>query len=158
MEERLYDLIFICMPATPEEEITRLIGVLEQAVADKGARLEKIEKWGARKMAYRVSKQREGYYVYGIAQRAGRGYQGTRAPVACRRPGDQVHDRAAGRRDQTAAEIGWTARTSREAATAEACGRERGTWRWFNAGHRDCSGRGARSAGKCPCGSCGATG
>ncbi len=63
MEERLYDLIFICMPATPEEEITRLIGVLEQAVADKGARLEKIEKWGARKMAYRVAKQREGYYA-----------------------------------------------------------------------------------------------
>ena len=72
MEERLYDLIFICMPATPEEEITRLIGVLEQAVADKGARLEKIEKWGARKMAYRVSKQREGYYVY-MALRSAQG-------------------------------------------------------------------------------------
>jgi small subunit ribosomal protein S6 len=64
MEERLYDLIFICMPATPEEEIAKLIGVLEQAVADRGAKLEKVEKWGARKMAYRVSKQREGYYVY----------------------------------------------------------------------------------------------
>ena len=72
MEERLYDLIFICMPATPEEEITRLIGVLEQAVADKGARLEKIEKWGARKMAYRVAKQREGYYVY-MALRSAQG-------------------------------------------------------------------------------------
>jgi small subunit ribosomal protein S6 len=72
MEERLYDLIFICMPATPEEEITRLIGVLEQAVADKGAKLEKIEKWGARKMAYRVSKQREGYYVY-MALRSAQG-------------------------------------------------------------------------------------
>ena len=64
MEDRLYDLIFICMPATPEEEITKLIGVLEQAVADRGAKVEKLEKWGARKMAYRVSKQREGYYVY----------------------------------------------------------------------------------------------
>jgi len=64
MEERLYDLIFICMPATPEEEIAKLIGVLEQAVADRGAKVEKVEKWGPRKMAYRVSKQREGYYVY----------------------------------------------------------------------------------------------
>jgi small subunit ribosomal protein S6 len=64
MEERLYDLIFICMPATPEEEIAKLIGSLEQAVADRGAKVEKVEKWGARKMAYRVSKQREGYYVY----------------------------------------------------------------------------------------------
>ena len=64
MEERLYDLIFICMPATPEEEISKLIGVLEQAVNDRGGKIEKTEKWGTRKMAYRVSKQREGYYVY----------------------------------------------------------------------------------------------
>jgi small subunit ribosomal protein S6 len=72
MEERLYDLIFICMPATPEEEIAKLIGVLEQAVADRGAKLEKVEKWGPRKMAYRVSKQREGYYVY-MALRSAQG-------------------------------------------------------------------------------------
>jgi small subunit ribosomal protein S6 len=72
MEERLYDLIFICMPATPEEEITKLIGVLEQAVNDRGGKLEKTEKWGTRKMAYRVSKQREGYYVY-MALRSAQG-------------------------------------------------------------------------------------
>ena len=72
MEERLYDLIFICMPATPEEEITKLIGVLEQAVNDRGGKIEKTEKWGTRKMAYRVSKQREGYYVY-MALRSAQG-------------------------------------------------------------------------------------
>jgi small subunit ribosomal protein S6 len=72
MEERLYDLIFICMPATPEEEISKLIGVLEQAVSDRGGKLEKTEKWGTRKMAYRVSKQREGYYVY-MALRSAQG-------------------------------------------------------------------------------------
>ena len=72
MEERLYDLIFICMPATPEEEISKLIGVLEQAVHDRGGKLEKTEKWGTRKMAYRVSKQREGYYVY-MALRSAQG-------------------------------------------------------------------------------------
>ena len=72
MEERLYDLIFICMPATPEEEISKLIGVLEQAVNDRGGKIEKTEKWGTRKMAYRVSKQREGYYVY-MALRSAQG-------------------------------------------------------------------------------------
>ena len=63
MEERLYDLVFICMPATPEEEITKLITTLEESVAKHGAKVEKVEKWGTRKMAYRVAKQREGYYV-----------------------------------------------------------------------------------------------
>jgi small subunit ribosomal protein S6 len=72
MEERLYDLIFICMPATPEEEIAKLISTLEQATADRGAKVEKLEKWGTRKMAYRVSKQREGYYVY-MALRSAQG-------------------------------------------------------------------------------------
>ena len=64
MEERLYDLIFICMPTTPEEDIAKIVTTLEQTVAERGAKVEKLEKWGTRKLAYRVSKQREGYFVY----------------------------------------------------------------------------------------------
>ena len=64
MEERIYDLIFICRPDTPEAEIDKLVATLEQSVAEKGAKIEKIEKWGTRKLAYRVQKLREGFYVY----------------------------------------------------------------------------------------------
>jgi small subunit ribosomal protein S6 len=64
MEERLYDLIFICMPTTPEEDIAKIVATLEQTVTERGAKVEKLEKWGTRKLAYRVSKQREGYFVY----------------------------------------------------------------------------------------------
>ena len=64
MQERLYDLIFICMPTTPEEEITKIVSTLEQTASDHGGKVEKVEKWGTRKMAYRVAKQREGFYVY----------------------------------------------------------------------------------------------
>jgi small subunit ribosomal protein S6 len=64
MEERLYDLIFICMPTTPEEEIAKIVSTLEQAATERGGKVEKLEKWGTRKLAYRVSKQREGYFVY----------------------------------------------------------------------------------------------
>jgi small subunit ribosomal protein S6 len=63
MEERLYDLIFICLSTTPEEEIAKIITTLEQVIAERGGKVEKIDKWGIRKMAYRVAKQREGYYV-----------------------------------------------------------------------------------------------
>jgi small subunit ribosomal protein S6 len=63
MEERLYDLIFICRPATPEEEIDKMIATLETSIAERGGKVEKKEKWGARKMAYRVKRHREGYYV-----------------------------------------------------------------------------------------------
>jgi len=64
MEERIYDLIFICRPDTPEAEIDKLIATLEQSIAEKGAKIEKMEKWGTRKLAYRVQKLREGFYVY----------------------------------------------------------------------------------------------
>jgi small subunit ribosomal protein S6 len=64
MEERAYDLIFICLPTTPEEEIDKIITVLEQTVGERGGKVEKVEKWGTRRMAYRVAKQREGFYVY----------------------------------------------------------------------------------------------
>ncbi len=64
MEERLYDLIFICRPATPEEEIKKTIATIEHATAEKGGKIEKLEQWGTRKLAYSVAKHREGYYVY----------------------------------------------------------------------------------------------
>jgi small subunit ribosomal protein S6 len=63
MEERLYDLIFICRPATPEEEIDKIVATLEQVATERGCKVEKVEKWGARKMAYRVARHREGLYV-----------------------------------------------------------------------------------------------
>ena len=63
MEERLYDLMFICRPATPEEDIDKIIATLENTVAERGGKIDKKEKWGARKMAYRVKRHREGYYV-----------------------------------------------------------------------------------------------
>jgi small subunit ribosomal protein S6 len=64
MEERLYDLIFIARPATPEEEIKKVLTGIEHTCAEKGAKIEKTEHWGTRKLAYRVAKHREGIYVY----------------------------------------------------------------------------------------------
>jgi small subunit ribosomal protein S6 len=64
MEERLYDLIFIVRPATPEEEIKKVLTMIEHACAEKGGKLEKAENWGTRKLAYKVMKHREGIYLY----------------------------------------------------------------------------------------------
>jgi small subunit ribosomal protein S6 len=64
MEERLYDLIFIVRPATPEEEIKKVLTTIEHACAEKGGKIEKTEQWGTRKLAYKVMKHREGIYVY----------------------------------------------------------------------------------------------
>jgi small subunit ribosomal protein S6 len=64
MEERLYDLIFIARPATPEDELKKVEHTVEHACTEKGGKIEKTEHWGTRKLAYRVAKHREGIYVY----------------------------------------------------------------------------------------------
>jgi len=64
MEDRLYDLIFIIRPATPEDEIKKIEHTVEHACTEKGGKIEKFEHWGTRKLAYRVAKHREGIYVY----------------------------------------------------------------------------------------------
>ena len=64
MEDRLYDLIFIARPATPEDEIKKVEHAVEHACSEKGGKIEKTEHWGTRKLAYRVAKHREGIYVY----------------------------------------------------------------------------------------------
>jgi small subunit ribosomal protein S6 len=64
MEERLYDLIFIARPATAEEDVQKVLTVIEHTCTEKGGKVEKAEHWGTRKLAYRVAKHREGMYYY----------------------------------------------------------------------------------------------
>src|SRR5271169_6053358 len=64
MEERQYDLIFICRPDTPEADVDKVIATIEHTATEKGGKIESVNKWGRKRMAYRVQKLREGYYVY----------------------------------------------------------------------------------------------
>jgi small subunit ribosomal protein S6 len=68
MEERQYDLIFICRPDTPEADIDKVIATLESTATEKGAKIESTTKWGRKRMAYRVQKLREGYFVYMVVK------------------------------------------------------------------------------------------
>ena len=68
MEERQYDLIFIVRPDTPEAEIDKIVSTLEHTATEKGAKIEKTEKWGRKRMAYRVQRLREGYYVFMVVR------------------------------------------------------------------------------------------
>ena len=60
---RTYEELYIVKPDATEEEIDALNGQLEAVIKQSGGNLEKTDKWGVRKLAYRVKKQAEGYYV-----------------------------------------------------------------------------------------------
>src|SRR5574342_1105251 len=61
---RTYEVVFIIRPDVPEAEVDALIEPLQQAVRDAHGQMVKVEKWGKRPLAYRVARQREGYFVF----------------------------------------------------------------------------------------------
>jgi len=60
---RIYEVVFIIRPDVPEAEIDALLEPLQQAVRDAHGQMVKVEKWGKRPLAYRVARQREGFFV-----------------------------------------------------------------------------------------------
>jgi small subunit ribosomal protein S6 len=60
---RNYEIIFIVRPDMTEEDVDKLIAQMEGVVGTTGGKLEKVEKMGRRRLAYRVRRQREGIYI-----------------------------------------------------------------------------------------------
>jgi len=60
---RNYEIIYIVRPDVTEEDVDKLTAQMEGVVAGTGGKVEKVEKLGRRRLAYRVAKQREGIYI-----------------------------------------------------------------------------------------------
>ena len=60
---RIYENLFIVRPDATEEEIDHLIDGMSKTVTSAGGTVDKVEKWGKRRLAYRVERHREGSYV-----------------------------------------------------------------------------------------------
>ena len=60
---RIYEELFIMKPDAPEEEVDQFIEQMKTVVTTAGGTVDKVDKWGKRRLAYRVDKYREGAYV-----------------------------------------------------------------------------------------------
>jgi small subunit ribosomal protein S6 len=60
---RIYEELFIIKPDVPDEEADQFVEQLRTQLTGVGATVDKVEKWGKRRLAYRVDKYREGAYV-----------------------------------------------------------------------------------------------
>jgi len=60
---RIYEELFIVRPNITDEELDPLVEQLRQTVTTRGGAVDKADKWGVRKLAYRLEKNSEGYYV-----------------------------------------------------------------------------------------------
>ena len=68
---RKYESILIVRPDLPEEEVGKLITQMEGVVTSAGSKVEKVEKMGKRRLAYRIARQREGFYLLFVIEGSG---------------------------------------------------------------------------------------
>ena len=61
---RIYELGFILKPDLPEENVKASVDAVKQTLTDGGAKIDKVDDWGKRKLAYRVQGFWHGHYVF----------------------------------------------------------------------------------------------
>jgi small subunit ribosomal protein S6 len=60
---RIYEELFILKPDTAEEAVDQIIDQVRQVITSQDGVVDKVDKWGIRKLAYRVQKLNEGFFI-----------------------------------------------------------------------------------------------
>ncbi len=68
---RQYEVIFIIRPDAGEEETAKIITAMEGVVTGAGGKIAKLERLGRRRLAYRVGRYSEGFYVLFVLEGTG---------------------------------------------------------------------------------------
>ena len=71
MSDRTYEILFIADPNLGEPEVDALAAQVQGYVEKDGGKLQKMEKWGKKRLAYSVRRHREGYYVLLVVEGTG---------------------------------------------------------------------------------------
>ncbi|MGE0456070.1 MAG: 30S ribosomal protein S6 [Vicinamibacteria bacterium] len=71
MSNRVYEILFIADPNLGEPEVDALTTQIQGYAEKEGAQIQKIEKWGKKRLAYPVGRHREGSYVLLVVEGQG---------------------------------------------------------------------------------------
>jgi small subunit ribosomal protein S6 len=63
MANRVYEMMFIAEPDTPDDHIGKLNDAISKLIEDQGGSVVKVEDMGRRRLAYKIKKYTEGRYV-----------------------------------------------------------------------------------------------
>ena len=67
MSERVYEFLFIADPNLGEPEVDALTEQVQGFIEKDGGKIQKVEKWGKKRLAYSIGRHREGSYVLLVA-------------------------------------------------------------------------------------------
>ena len=68
MSDRTYEILFIADPNLGEPEVDALTALIQGYVEKVEGRIQRVEKWGKKRLAYLIGKHREGSYVLIVAE------------------------------------------------------------------------------------------
>jgi small subunit ribosomal protein S6 len=68
---RKYEIIFIVRPDVPDEDVDKFVQQMEGVVGSAGGKIENVDKWGRRRLAYHIGRHREGFYVLFVLEGTG---------------------------------------------------------------------------------------
>jgi small subunit ribosomal protein S6 len=71
VSDRIYEILFIADPNLGEPEVDALAAQVQGLVEKDGGRVQKLEKWGKKRLAYDVRRHRDGYYVLLVVEGTG---------------------------------------------------------------------------------------
>ena len=71
MSQRQYVILFIAEQNLGEPEVDTLTATVKGFIEKENGTVEKVEKWGKKRLAYTIGKNREGSYVLMIANAPG---------------------------------------------------------------------------------------
>lgn len=60
---RAYEVMFIVKPDLTDEQIQETIERFTNLISEHGGEVEKVDRWGRRRLAYDIEKFREGFYT-----------------------------------------------------------------------------------------------
>jgi small subunit ribosomal protein S6 len=68
VSDRVYEVLFIADQNLGEPEVDALTATISGFIEKEGGKIQKVEKWGKKRLAYPVHRQREGSYVLLVAE------------------------------------------------------------------------------------------
>jgi small subunit ribosomal protein S6 len=68
VSDRVYEFLFVADPNLGEPEVDALAALVQGYVEKEAGKLQKVEKWGKKRLAYKIGRHREGSYVLIVAE------------------------------------------------------------------------------------------
>ncbi|MEW6183262.1 MAG: 30S ribosomal protein S6 [Bacillota bacterium] len=60
---RQYEVMYILRPGPEEETLNEMVERFKTVIEEQGGAVDRIDRWGKRRLAYEIDKEREGQYV-----------------------------------------------------------------------------------------------